>query len=318
MIWQAGPEGGRTRFNAQWLDFTGRDAAAERDLGWAESIHPEDRARSLAAYRDAIAAGTPFETELRLRRHDGAWRWVLDKGRPLHDGDGRLTGFIGACIDITAQHEAAAGQREADAIRARLLSELQHRVKNNVQATTSFLALQASRAPDPAVAAALRAAALRVLLASQVQDRTFHLQGEAGVALCVELATAARAAFDAAGRPGLRLELPPPAGEPVLVPTTQSTPLALVLNELVVNALRHAFPDGRPGCVTVSLLARAEGGVELVVEDDGVGIPPEIRARVPRHSLGLHLAPRLARQARGTLRLEGPPGTRAVIAFRPA
>lgn len=315
MIWQAGPDGRRQRFNRRWRAFTGRSAAEEQGLGWAEGIHPEDRHRTLGAYRAAIAARVAFSLEYRLRGHDGAWRWVLDKGEPLQ-ADGRLKGFLGACTDMTALHEAAAGQRRADAARASLLAELQHRVKNNIQATTSFLSLQASRAPDPAVALALRSAALRVLLASQVQDRTFHLQGGAGVALCVELATAARAAFDAAGRPGLELEIRPAPAAPLMVPASQSTPLALIVNELVVNALRHAFPEDRRGRVVLALRRLGPGKAELVVEDDGIGIPPEIRERVPRHCLGLHLVPRLARQARGAFRIEGPPGTRAVISFR--
>ena len=315
MMWQSGADGGRQRFNRRWRAFTGRDVAEEQGFGWAAGIHPEDRPRTLAAYRAAIAARVAVALEYRLRHQDGTWRWVLDKGEPLQSG-GSVTGFLGACTDMTALHEAAAGRRRADAARASLLSELQHRVKNNIQATTSFLSLQASRAPDPAVAAALRAAALRVLLASQVQDRTFHLQGEAGVALCVELATAARAAFDAAGRPGIALETPPIPAAPLVVPASQSTPLALIVNELVVNALRHAFPDGRQGRVRLALRRLGTGKAELVVEDDGIGIPPGIRERVPRDCLGLHLVPRLARQAHGTFRIEGPPGTRAVIGFR--
>jgi len=96
MIWVTDPNGRATFMNDSWLRFTGRSLDQERSEGWLENVHPDDR----QSRRDA-QAGDTFRIEYRLRRADGAYRWVLDLGTPRVDSDGRLIGFIGSCIDIT-------------------------------------------------------------------------------------------------------------------------------------------------------------------------------------------------------------------------
>lgn len=317
MIWRADATGACDFFNRPWLDFAGRGMEQEIGAGWAERVFPEDRDACLGRFAAALADRQASSIDYRLRRHDGAWRWIRDSGTPRFGPDGRFVGFHGSCIDVTDMREAMERLRRADAERETLLAELRHRVKNNAQATISFLALQARRAPGPAVAAALRSAAIRVLLASQVQDRKFNGEALDGVELGEELGITARTALEAAGHPGIALEIRP-LPEPLVVPHAQAVPLALIVNELLVNAARHAFPDGRPGRVLVELGRLPGGGLELRIADDGIGLPEAVRRQPPPDCLGLHLAARLARQAEGALRFEGPPGTVAVVTFRSA
>jgi len=200
-----------------------------------------------------------------------------------------------------------ADEREA------LLAELHHRVKNNAQATNSFLGLQANRASNPAVAAALRGAAMRIMLATLVQDRMFRVMGDAGIELGPELDATARAALEIVGRPRVRLETQLERG--IHLPVAQATPLALIVSELVVNAARHAFPEDRPGCIRLSLRRAGPELGEMVVEDDGIGLPEPMGRNTPQGCLGLHLMPRLARQIRASLHLESGSGTRASLQF---
>ena len=148
MIWRSDTTGACDWFNRPWLEFTGRALEEELGYGWAERVHPEDFDRSLAIYKEAFAARRDFQMAYRLRRHDGAWRWVQDHGRPYRR-HGQFAGYFGSCTDVTEMKQALE-ERET------LMQELQHRVRNNAQATASFLGLQASRSPDRAVAAALR------------------------------------------------------------------------------------------------------------------------------------------------------------------
>jgi two-component system, sensor histidine kinase PdtaS len=314
MIWRSDTTKACDFFNKPWLDFTGRSLEQEIGHGWAEGVHPDDFAQCLKTYGDAFDARREFTMDYRLRRHDGAWRWVLDSGRPYFLG-GVFAGYFGSCIDITEMKTALDERRHALEERETLLAELQHRVKNNAQATTSFLGLQASRASDPAVAAALRGAATRVMLATLVQDRMFRAAEDAGVELGPELETTARTALEITGRHGLRLEVR--LEDPVVLPVAQATPMALIVNELVVNAARHAFPAGQAGCIRLALRRAGPSLGEVVVSDDGIGLPEPARRSTPQGSLGLHLIPRLARQARATLRLEGREGagTRATLLF---
>lgn len=100
LVWMAGPDGRCDRFNEPWLAFRGRTIEQERDFGWIDGVHPDDHERSVQGYESAFAAREPFETEYRLRRHDGTWRWVLDRRVPRFDREGSFLGYIGSCVDI--------------------------------------------------------------------------------------------------------------------------------------------------------------------------------------------------------------------------
>ncbi len=115
MIWACGADRNCVYVNRPWLEFTGRTLEESVGQGWREGLHPEDRARTIEAYAQAFERREPFEIEYRLRRRDGEWRWLLDKGVPLVIEDG-LTGFIGSCLDITDRMaaEQAARKRERD------------------------------------------------------------------------------------------------------------------------------------------------------------------------------------------------------------
>src|SRR6185369_8744636 len=95
-----------TWFNKPWLEFTGRSMEQEIGNGWAEGVHPEDFDRCLNVYETCFDQRKPFRMEYRLRRHDAAFRWVLDHGTPLYGPDGSFTGYIGSCIDISDRKKA--------------------------------------------------------------------------------------------------------------------------------------------------------------------------------------------------------------------
>jgi PAS domain S-box-containing protein len=116
LIWMAGPDARFTFVNQPWLAFTGRSLAQELGDGWTEGIHPNDLARYLDGYRSAFDARQKFETEYRLRRHDGEYRWVLDRGVPRYEPNGRFAGYAGSCIDITDRREAEEARRYLAAI----------------------------------------------------------------------------------------------------------------------------------------------------------------------------------------------------------
>jgi PAS domain S-box-containing protein len=80
MIWRAGLDSNCDCFNETWLAYTGRTLEQEIDPGWAEGVHPEDFERCLSFYLDRFKRREAFEMEYRLRRYDGEYRWILDRG----------------------------------------------------------------------------------------------------------------------------------------------------------------------------------------------------------------------------------------------
>jgi PAS domain S-box-containing protein len=106
LIWVAGPDRGCTFFNKGWLDFTGRTMAQELGDGWVECIHPADVGLCVASYGRAFDQRRGFSLEYRLRRHDGEYRVVLDRGVPRFAPDGAFLGYIGCADDITERKAA--------------------------------------------------------------------------------------------------------------------------------------------------------------------------------------------------------------------
>lgn len=106
MIWRANITMGCDYFNEIWLAFTGRTMEQETGNGWAEGVHPEDFDKCLKIYTDHFKRREIFEMEYRLRRSDGVYRWLFDRGVPFSDFEGNFQGYIGSCIDVTDRKEA--------------------------------------------------------------------------------------------------------------------------------------------------------------------------------------------------------------------
>ncbi len=107
MVWMSGTDKVCYYFNKGWLDFVGRTLEQEFGNGWAENVHLDDFDRCLQIYEESFDARQPFEMEYRLRHHNGQYRWILDHGVPRYAPDGTFEGYVGGCLDIHDQKEAA-------------------------------------------------------------------------------------------------------------------------------------------------------------------------------------------------------------------
>lgn len=114
LIWSVGLDKGGDWFNRRWLAFTGRSMEQELGEGWLENVHPDDQARVKASFGQAFDQRATFSMEYRLRRADGEYRWLMDRGMPRNDADGVFLGFIGSCLDITAERRAQQALRESE------------------------------------------------------------------------------------------------------------------------------------------------------------------------------------------------------------
>jgi PAS domain S-box-containing protein len=141
LIWTAGTDTLCDWFNQPWLAYCGRPMEAVLGNGWAEDVHPDDYDRCLATYLGAFEARAPLSMEYRLRRHDGAYRWLLDNAVPRVAADGTFVGYIGTCVDVSEQREAREAA-EAAARRVAYLAEASARLAGSldVEATLRTVA----------------------------------------------------------------------------------------------------------------------------------------------------------------------------------
>jgi two-component sensor histidine kinase len=159
---------------------------------------------------------------------------------------------------------------ERNARYASLIRESDHRIKNSLQVVSSLMQVQARRETKATVAVALRAAASRVQSIARIHDALQASGGEDAVDLGEVLAIMCRSLHAMAGDPltvGIIVDV-----EPLQMPVTLAQPIVLMVNELVLNALRHAFGDGRHGAIRVTAGMLGDE-VCVVVADDGVGLP---------------------------------------------
>jgi len=115
--WTTRRDGYRDFINQVWLHYAGMTAEQAQGWGWAEAIHPDDRQKLVDVWQSSLASGTPVDTETRIRRFDGSYRWFLTRANPLRDESGKILKWYGTNIDIEdrKQAEEALQSRELDA-----------------------------------------------------------------------------------------------------------------------------------------------------------------------------------------------------------
>jgi len=121
MIWRSNTTAECDYFNDRWLLFRGRSMEQEIGNQWADGVHQDDLEGCLKTYLGCFERREIFEMHYRLKRADGAYRWIFDRGVPFYDSNGEFRGYIGSCIDVTERIEA---QRSADESRERELAKL--------------------------------------------------------------------------------------------------------------------------------------------------------------------------------------------------
>ncbi|HEX2641035.1 MAG TPA: PAS domain S-box protein, partial [Pyrinomonadaceae bacterium] len=116
LVWMSGTDKLCYYFNKSWLDFVGRTLEQESGNGWADNVHPEDFHRCLHIYMTSFDSRQPFEMEYRLKHRSGEYRWILDRAIPRFSADGTFEGYVGGCLDIHEQKEAAEARNRLAAI----------------------------------------------------------------------------------------------------------------------------------------------------------------------------------------------------------
>jgi PAS domain S-box-containing protein len=252
-----------------------------------------------------ISSGIATGREVTLGH--GVEQRVYDvRSSPLTDWRGRHVSWVVVLRDITervqAERQVEASLKEKEV----LLQEIHHRVKNNLQIISSLLNLQAQQIEDQQIVEAFRDSQNRIRSMALIHEQLYGSHDLAGIdfgTYVQDLATDLFRSYQADSR-RIRLDV---ETDKVSLGIDRAVPCGLILNELVSNALKHAFPDGRQGRVRIVLRAN-DGQMMLLVKDDGIGFPEGLDYQ-STPSLGLQLVNSLVSQLDGTVELSEKGGT---------
>jgi PAS domain S-box-containing protein len=294
LIWVADQDGKCNFFNQVWLDFTGRAMEEEVGDGWEASIHPEDLPHVKQSVADALKRKRRSQSEFRLRRADGTYRWMLNTSAPRFAPDGGLVGFIGSCVDITERKQAEEmmrlNQEHIASLNERLkraMTETHHRVKNNLQIIAAMVDMRLLDNNRTVSLDELKQLGLHIHMLAVVHDILTEQAKEDGEGQYVS----AKAVLERllpmvqkmAGNRLIHFGI-----EDAKLSARQGTSLAIVANELVSNAIKYGRNE-----VEVHFSVTDKHGV-LEICDDGPGFAEGFDPRAASRT-GLELVESLSR-----------------------
>jgi len=290
-----------------------RSAFVQNPQLFLDAVHPEDRAEVEPLY-----ALDGVHRECRIVHDDGEVRWLRIRVFPVRDRDGSVYRAAAVAEDVTQQHIANAQMATARdeiqrslAEKSALLREIHHRVKNNLQVVSSLLYLQSAVVADRGVQQLFHESRHRILTMAYIHETLYQSDDLSSIdfgAYVRKLIGGIVASYSALA-PNATIDTDVDA---MRLDLDTAVPCGLVINELVTNALKYAFPDGRKGCVRVSFRVAEDGARVLTVDDDGIGLPANAADAA---SLGLKLVRTLASQIRATFSVDRSAGTSFRIAL---
>ena len=245
---------------------------------------------------------------------DGTRVPVIFSASPLYDSNGGVQGAACVALDITERKEAADRMAASLMEKEMLLREVHHRVKNNMQVIVSLLKLQSGKIEDTKYLEMLKESQNRIKSMALVHEKLYRSKTIARINFEDYINSIAknllRSYSHLAGRVNIRVE-----SEDILVGIDTAIPCGLLINELISNSLKHAFPQGSEGEIRVKMHRSGEDEFELVVNDNGVGMQEDFDFR-HTESLGLQLVSTLAEdQLNGEILLNAAGGTEFRIKF---
>lgn len=257
--------------------------------------HPTETLPLTRAVRDGA---TVVDARWRIRRPDGSEVLVIGNARPVVDSDGGKIGAVLTMRDDTKRFAEEEALAAAVRIKDVMLFEVNHRVKNSLQIVASLLMLQARKAAEPELKQALMEARSRIGVVASVHHRLYVSSDHAEVDVSTylrELTTDTLGALDR----GDRIDLDFHAGRPAVLGLDRAVPLALIVSEILTNAIKYAFADNRGGSIGLAVDSGA-ADINVTVTDDGAGLPAGFDPATST-GLGMRIVTALVAQVRGRL-----------------
>ncbi len=305
---------------------TSWNKSAEKIFGWNEkeivgknflplAFDQKLQTENEQIIRNAISGGAVSGIETVLMRKDGKRFDVSMTVSPLRDTDQNVVGLSGIFRDITERKRAEEQIKESLKEKEVLLREIHHRVKNNMQIISSLLRLQSASIKDKKYSDMYRESQNRIISMSLIHEKLYQSGDLTKIDVKDYIRDLVAGLFESygvnAGKIAMNIRT-----ENVSLGINSAIPCGLIINELVSNSLKYAFPDGKSGEIKISIRATEGNNMELTVSDNGAGIPKDIDFK-KTESWGMRLVTILAEnQLHGEITLNRSNGTEFQIRFR--
>lgn len=312
-IFRDNAEGDTTYVNERYSEISGQKAEESLGKGWLNAIHPDDRKRISKEWRDAVRKNENSKSEYRFLKPDQSVSWVIGQAVPEKDENGRILSYVGTITDITdrklAEEQIQKDLQEKEA----LLKEVHHRVKNNMQVIISLFNLKLKYVQNDEAKAILAESQNSIRSMSLVHNILYQTKDFSKIDMEEYLRHLI---------PNLYKSYHAHAGHVQLKSNVHhysfslemAIPCGLIINELVSNAFKHAFPQDSKGEINVDLNL-ADQVYTLIIRDNGIGLPQEIDIHNPT-SFGLLMSKALIEQLNGSCEVERDHGTKYTITFK--
>ncbi len=280
-----------------------------------QGIHESDLKRVEKVFKTALKERTGKRNfEFTGTRKDGTSWNASTSWEPLFSSDNRFVGFVTQTIDITEMKAADENQKASLAEKEILVQEVHHRVRNNLQVIAGLLNLQADSFQNIQLKNIIMDSQNRLRSIAAVHEALYKSDSlvEVGLKSCVSKISDKLKKSLLTEENDIEIDI---KLDSLSLHLDQATPLALIINELLSNSLRHAFRDNQPGKVLISGFETENGRLNIIVQDDGRGLPENISLESPS-TMGLQLVKLLAEnQLDGSASLTVDNGSRFSIAF---
>jgi PAS domain S-box-containing protein len=257
----------------------------------------------------------PFFVEIQCRHRDGSLVWVICSGKVISwDQNNNPLRVIGCHLDITHRKQAEDSLITSLQEKETLLKEIHHRVKNNLLVISSLLSWQVEEVNDPQLVQFFTNSQQRIKTMALIHEKLYGSKDLDQINFGDYLASLIEQIVSVTVDKDISIELFFDL-DPILLNIETATPCGLIVNELVVNCLEHAFLPQQTGNLFVSLKQANDQKITLTVEDDGIGLPVDLDVQKTT-SLGWQLIHLLTDQLEGNLTVESESGTKVVITFQ--
>jgi PAS domain S-box-containing protein len=315
--WEIDLPTGKALWSAQHFKLLGYEPVPSGEATlemWQNCVHPEDLEQVMQAVEKARQERSLYSSEHRIvRADDKQILWIAAFGRFLYDENDRAIRINGVFFDITQRKQAEAEIIASLQEKEVLLKEVHHRVKNNLQVICSLLKLQSRSLKEPQSLAVFQDSQNRVRSIALVHEKLYQSESLSQIDIAEYIRDLAKNLFRAyatqAGTISLKIQI----DRSFLLNIDTAVSCGLIVNELVSNALEHAFEPGERGEIAIESTTDSDGNLVLIFRDNGRGLPLNFDLEQSQ-TLGLQLVKDLTEQLRGQIKIEsGSRGTQFTL-----